>query len=73
MKHQSKLSPVQQQEHAAEHQTQQKAVHEFATAEELLRYDAAHTTVPPEIARRLQKSIGQTGTEPRSWWRDLFG
>ena len=73
MKHQSKFSTEQQQQHAAEHQTQQEVAHEFATAEELLRYDAAHTTVPPEIARRLQKTIGQTGVAPRSWWRNLFG
>ena len=41
--------------------------------EEALRYDAAHTTVPPEIARRLQKSTGQTGAPPRPWWKSLLG
>ncbi|MGD0206669.1 MAG: hypothetical protein ABSC89_03580 [Verrucomicrobiota bacterium] len=73
MKHQTKLSQEQQQQHAAEHQTQQQAVREFANAEEMLRYDAAHTTVPPGIAQRLQKSTGGA-TEPKtSWWKRLFG
>jgi hypothetical protein len=73
MKQQTKLSEEQQQ-HAAEHQTQQPAAREFATAEELLRYDAAHTPVPPAIAQRLQKSTGQASAPlPRSWWRNLLG
>jgi hypothetical protein len=73
MKHQSKLSAEQQQQHAAEQQTQSQSAREFASAEELLRYDAAHTTVPPDIARRLQKSVGPAKPPPRSWWRNLFG
>ncbi|MGA2181313.1 MAG: hypothetical protein ABSH15_17255 [Verrucomicrobiota bacterium] len=75
MKQQTKLSEEQQQQqHAAEQQTQQQSAREFANAEEMLRYDAAHTTVPPAIAQRLQKSTGQTSAPPpRSWWRNLFG
>lgn len=73
MKHQTKLSAEEQQKQAAGHQTQSESAREFASAEELLRYDAAHTTVPPEIARRLQKSVGPANPPPRSWWRNLFG
>lgn len=76
MKHRTKLSQEQQQSRqvGTGHQTQQQAAREFANAEELLRYDAAHTTVPPAIAKRLQKSTGQTGAPPpRSWWRKLLG
>jgi len=73
MKHQSKLSEEQQQQHAAEHQTQQQAAREFANAEELLRYDAANTTVPPAIAQRLQKSTGDLPAPKTSWWKRLFG
>jgi hypothetical protein len=73
MKHQSKLSEEQQQQQAAEQQTQQPAAREFATAEELLRYDAAHTTVPPGIARRLQKSAGDLPAPRTNWWRKFFG
>jgi hypothetical protein len=73
MKHQTKLSAEQQQEHAVTHQTQSQSAREFASAEELLRFDAAHTTVPPGIAQRLRKSVGPAGPPPRSWWRNLFG
>jgi hypothetical protein len=74
MKQQTKLSEEQQQQqHAAEQQTQKQSAREFANAEEMLRYDAAHTTVPPGIAQRLQKSTGQTSAPPRSWWRNLLG
>jgi hypothetical protein len=77
MKHQTKLSEEQQQQSrqvGIEQQTQQQSAREFANAEEMLRYDAAHTTVPPGIAQRLQKSTGQPGAPPpRSWWRNLLG
>ena len=74
MKHQTKLShEQQQQQHSGEHQTQQPAAREFATAEELLRYDAAHTVVPPEIAQRLQKSTGGSPGSGPSWWKRLLG
>ena len=73
MKQQSKLSQEQQQQHAAEQKTQQPAAREFANAEELLRYDAAHTPVPPAIAQRLQKSTGDLPGPKTSWWKRLFG
>ena len=41
--------------------------------EEMLRYDAAHTTVPPGIAQRLQKSTGDLPGPKTSWWKRLFG
>jgi hypothetical protein len=73
MKHRSKLSPAQQQQHAVESQTQSASAREFATAEELLRHDAARTPVPPGIAQRLQKSAGDLPRPKRSWWRRWFG
>ena len=75
MKHQSKFSEEQQQSRqvGTGQQTQSQSAREFASAEELLRYDAAHTTVPPGIAQRLQKSVGPATPPPRSWWRNLFG
>jgi len=72
MKHQSKLSEEQQQQ-AAQHETQQPATRTFASAEELLRYDAKNTTVPPEIARRLQKSTGDLPGPKVSWWKRWLG
>ncbi|MGO8837085.1 MAG: hypothetical protein ACLQAH_07995 [Limisphaerales bacterium] len=73
MKQESKLNSEQQQQHATGQQTQQSGAREFASAEELLRYDAAHTTVPPGIAERLQKSTGDLPGPRVSWWKRLFG
>ena len=75
MKHQSKLSAEQQQSRqvGTENQKQSQAAREFASAEELLRYDAANTTVPPEIARRLQKSTADLRGPKPSWWKRWLG
>ena len=70
MKHQSKFS--QEQQHAATHQAGQQAVHEFASAEELLRFDAAQTNVPPEIAERLKRTASATAPPPSGWFKRLF-
>lgn len=72
MKQQTKLSQEQQQQ-ASTHQTQQPAALEFATAEELLRHDARQTTVPAEIARRLQKSTGGPAAPKAAWWKRWLG
>lgn len=44
---------------------------EFATAEDLLRHDAAQVEVPGPIAGRLEKSVKQ---EPAAspWWKRLL-
>ena len=72
MKQHSKLSSEQQQQLAAGQQSQQQAARDFASPEEMLRHDAAHTRVPPGIAQRLAKSAGGSSGPKRSWWRRLF-
>ncbi len=70
MKQQTKLA--QKQESVAEQQTQ--SAKEFPNSDELLRFDAAQTAVPPEIARRLQKSAVRLPPPPsRTWWKNLIG
>ena len=74
MKRQSKLTSRQseiEQQQLSHHQAHQQSGLEFATVEEMLRHDALHTPVPPNIGHRLQESIGPA--PPRSWWRRLFG
>jgi hypothetical protein len=77
MNEQSKFSRHQQQQ--SEHitgaeQNQRQAGQEFANADEMLRFDAAHTDVPTELEQRLKKSAGELPQAPRrSWWRNLFG
>ena len=73
MKHQSKLSQEQQSRQVGTEQTQSQAAREFASVEEMLRYDAAHTPVPPGIAQRLQKSTGDLPRPKTAWWKRLFG
>jgi hypothetical protein len=71
MKPRTKLST--ELEHAVQQEANQQTSREFATAEELLRFDAANTLVPPEIARRLQESTATLPKPKRSWLRKLFG
>jgi len=62
-----------QQTNAQQLNTQHQAVLEFASAEEVLRHDAAHTPVPPAVAERLQKSIEGEPKPALCWWQRLFG
>jgi hypothetical protein len=74
MKQQNKFSTGRHQEQAAGEQTAANSgALEFQNAEELLRHDAAQTSVPPEIARRLSQSIAQSAPPRRAWWRKLLG
>ncbi|MBC8096050.1 MAG: hypothetical protein H7Y43_09575 [Akkermansiaceae bacterium] len=73
MKQHSKLSSKEQQQHLTESQSEQATAREFATAEELLRYDAAQIPVPPAIAQRLVKSAAGLPQPNRPWWKKLFG
>ena len=76
MKRQQKFNSQQQteeqQQAATQQQSQQTSAVEFGTVEEMLRHDALHTPVPPNVAIRLQKSIGPAAASP-SWWRRFFG
>jgi hypothetical protein len=72
MKHQTKLT--QKQDHVVEQQSRQQPAREFVNSDELLRFDAEQTTVPPEITLRLQKSMARISpSESRRWWKNLFG
>jgi hypothetical protein len=68
MKQESKHR-AQEQEHLAENAATQSTAREFATAEELLRHDAAQTEVPPAIAERLTQSIAKLPPQPKRWWQ----
>ena len=72
MKQETKLS--QKQEPLAEQTAEAQTVREFASSEEMLRTDAAQTTVPPEIGERLKKSAARIRPpEARPWWKNLLG
>ena len=70
MKQQSKLS--QEQQSAETQQTRQPAGREFASVDEMIRFDAAQTAVPTDIAQRLKKSTDAEPVSDRTWWRRFF-
>ena len=72
MKQQTKLSA--KQEPAVEHQSQTTAATEFKNSDELLRFDAARISVPPEIAQRLERSAQKIAPKKSSgWFARIFG
>jgi len=76
MKQHSKLSQKQEQQaEQTTHTAHAHAAQEFSNSDELLRFDAGQTVVPPEIAERLKKSAAAIAPPepPRSWWKNLFG
>jgi hypothetical protein len=76
MKRQTKLTSqhqAEEQQHIAGLHAEKQVVREFATPEELLRHDALHTPVPPNVAHRLRESIGEVPAPSRAWWRRALG
>jgi hypothetical protein len=67
------ISREKEQEQHASLQQQQQAALEFPDVEHMLRHDALHTPVPPNVAHRLQQSVGQSKPQTRAWWKRLFG
>jgi len=72
-----KLTSRQQSEQQQESHTEQKAkadsALEFTNVEEMIRHDALHTPVPPQIEHRLAKSLEAEPAPEQSWWKRLFG
>jgi hypothetical protein len=73
MKYEKKLISSEQQEQVSEAQLQSsQTIHEFATPEDVLRFDAKNTAVPEGIAQRLGRSSYQLPPPSRPWWKRLF-
>ena len=72
MKHEARHKEQEQQQ-ASGVQSQPNSPREFASAEEMLRFDAKQTEVPSGVARRLDDSIQALPPPARSWWRRLLG
>jgi hypothetical protein len=75
MNNRSKLSHEQQQsEQQSATQENRQQTREFAASEEVIRFDAGGTVVPPQIAERLKQSLKDVAPPPRrSWWKNIFG
>ena len=72
-RHTTKLNQHEREQTTQQQDTQQQTAVEFASAEEMLRHDAAQTAVPPAVAERLQRSVEQEPKPTRSLWQRLFG
>ena len=72
MKHEKKLSAQEQQVSQVQSQ-QTQTIREFASPDELLRFDRQQTMVPPEIAQRLGQSLQNEPRPPKPWWRRWLG
>jgi hypothetical protein len=72
---QSKLRQEAEQEQAAQVQNtlNQGEVKDFATVEDLLRYDSEQNPVPTEVAERLGKSLEGEVKPEQPWYTKLFG
>jgi len=68
----SQLRHREQQENAELTQSQRAAI-EFASVEEMLRFDASQAAVPTAIAERLHASIALEPPPRPAWWRRLQG
>ncbi len=69
----SKLDQQAQQQAAQQQVAQSQPGQEFATVEEMLRFDAAQTPVPPEVEERLRKSVEAEPRPAGPWWRRWLG
>ena len=73
MKYEKKFLPAEQQQPVSESQLQSsQSIHEFATPEDVLRFDARHTAVPDRVAQRLGHSVQNLPGPTRPWWKRLF-
>jgi hypothetical protein len=71
-KHLSQSQSHQEATLAQHHQQHTQAAREFATPEEMLRYDAAQTAVPPQVLERLRDSLARESQPKRPWWKRWF-
>jgi hypothetical protein len=75
MKHEKKFRQ-EEQVSATQTQSQSQAnatIREFATPEEMLRFDAKQTVVPRRVVQRLSESLQNEPRAPGSWWKRFFG
>ena len=63
-----------EQSHAQIQSEQSQAnANEFASVDELLRFDSDQNPVPTEVAEKLNRSIAAEPRPERSWFKKLFG
>ena len=68
--HRAEQSSTQEQFQNSQSQAQAK---EFATVDDLLRYDSERNPVPPEVADRLGHTLAAEPKPEKPWYKKLFG
>ena len=69
----SKLQHRQVEETTGQKQTiQQPAGREFASVDEMIRYDAQQNPPPADLANRVAESVADLPKPARSWWQKWF-
>lgn len=69
----SKLQHQRVEETTAHKQTaQQQPGRQFASVDELIRYDAEQNPPPAELANRVAESVAGLPKPARSWWKRWF-
>ena len=69
MKQEKKFRQEEQVSQTESQSQTSQTIHEFATPEEMLRYDAKRTQVPGQVARRLSQSLQSEPPASRPWWQ----
>lgn len=63
---------TEQQDQQSSSQTVNKTTQEFASVEDMLRYDAGRTAPPERIIERLKDSLAAQPLPQPAWWRRIW-
>ena len=70
---QSRLRQEQREEQNQIKGSAQSEGKEFATVEELLRYDSEQNPVPAEVAERLGRTLANEPKREKPWYKRILG
>jgi hypothetical protein len=72
MKYEKKFRQEEQHEVSESQLQSQQTIHDFATPEDMLRFDAKQTMTPNNVAERLSRSLKNQPRLAQPWWKRLF-
>ena len=72
MKYEKKFRQEEQQQVSENQLQSQQTIHDFATPEDMLRFDAKQTMTPDSVAERLSRSVKNQPRLAQPWWKRLF-
>jgi hypothetical protein len=72
MKYEKKFRQEEQQQVSENQLQSQQTIHDFATPEDMLRFDAKQTMTPNSVAERLNRSLKNQPRLAQPWWKRLF-